>query len=52
MLLKSHMDGESSPVRRIQVGLRIASNLRVSGFSRSGVTRVTLSQRAKNPLLP
>jgi len=52
MLLKSHNGIESSPFAVIQVGLRIASNLRVSGFSRSGVTRVTLSQRAKNPLLP
>jgi hypothetical protein len=37
MLLKSHMDRESSPVVVIQVGLRIVSNLRAPGFSRSRV---------------
>jgi hypothetical protein len=51
MLLKSHMSAESRPFAVIQVGIRIASNPAIDGFPRTLWTRVTLWQRAKNPLL-
>jgi hypothetical protein len=47
---KPHRWGKSHS-SLIQVGLRIASNLPFAGFPRIPKARVTLAQRAKNPLL-
>jgi hypothetical protein len=50
LLLKNHNDKESGPFLPIQVVVRIVSLSSFDRFARGPASRVTLTQRAKNPL--